>query len=327
MAIPVDRDGTLMRAAKEAVMPHFLASPPETQQTFTTLTDTSEVLTLAAGEDAMTAEGEPSRKPRRLVRLRADYDPLLELDRRAIPSFGSSMRTPDLRFSRPEGSFGARAVGNAIHAFLERVAKEVAIKIQAGSDLDQSADLLLKEVPGWAPAIRSMLRAGALPPDAVDRAAGTVERALRNLLSSADGRWLMLPHREAATESAWRSMSTENTTRVRLDRTFFAGSKPRTKENGTLWIVDFKTGDRAESDREAYLADERNRYEGQLRTYAEARLRSLPHDTPVMLALFYPLMGELVYWPYGDGKEVVHSPDVARSNTIRREKTQMSLFS
>jgi hypothetical protein len=232
------------------------------------------------------------------------------------------------RFVRPQGSFGARAVGNAIHAFVERISRQIATSVAAGTDAPTVMDQLLEEIPSWVPAVRATLRAGSLPADEVDRASYVVERALKNLLQSQDGRWILLPHRGAEDESAWRS----GDTRVRLDRSFFAGSKPRSAGDDTLWIIDFKTADRAEAEQNAFLQAERTNYAQQLRTYAQMRLRTLPAETPIMLALFYPLMGRLISWRYEPAEEVeapllhVPAPEAEEQEPPTNTKGQFSLF-
>ena len=164
-----------------------------------------------------------------------------------------------------------------------------------------------------------MLRSGGLPVTVVERAAATVERALRNLLGSREGRWLRMPHHGAISEAACRSQPGAGG--VRLDRSFFAGSSPLAAGNDTLWIVDFKTGDRDKGDVEAFLREERARYSGQLSAYAEVRLRDLPPGTPVILALYYPLMDRLEWWVYGSETAAADVPATARSRA-----GQMSLF-
>ncbi len=282
----------------------------------------SEPLALAAAADQ---SGTPP--PRRLAtiqRLTGGYDPLEQLRRAALPPMRHAAMPP--RFPRPEGSFGARAVGSVIHAFIERLIHECAA-FPDSSDTDTLTRHLLSGLDTWRSAIRTALASGGLPPGEVERASQTVHRALRTLLESPDGRWLLRPHRQAATESSWRSAYAGETRQVRLDRSFFAGPQPHAPGEDTLWIVDFKTGDH-DLDRDAFLQEERLRYEPQLRTYADVMLRSYPAATPVMLALFYPLMGRLVYWPYTE--EVMPRADVppiSHPSAASNGKVQLTLFS
>ena len=241
-------------------------------------------------------------------RMPADVDPVARL-RSTYRAVGpDAVSAP--AFARPVGTFGARAVGNAIHAFLERLSREMAERVAAGATAAEAAHGLLGAVQGWMPAVRATLRSASLPPAVIDRAAGTVLRALTNVLRSAEGRWILQPHRAAVDEASWRTVDER---RVRLDRSFFAGSLPGEDGDGTFWIVDFKTGDRtgpneSEMSREVFLRDERAKYEGQLRTYAEVRRSTLPTGTPIALGLFYPLLDRLIWWRFD---EVVAVPAAA----------------
>ncbi len=280
--------------------------------------DEAEPLALAASADPDTPLAIVRSVPT-VGRLPKSYDPLLALRERALPASSATHAVTRELFERPQGSFGARVVGSCIHAFIERIGYEFAARLALTSRFEDVAEALLYEVPSWQPAIVASLRSGGLPVNVVERAAGTVERALRNLLGSKDGRWLLLPHRNALSEAAWRSQPGAGS--VRLDRSFFAGSSPGTSGNDTLWIVDFKTGDRDKGDLDAFMREEREKYSRQLIAYAETRLRALPLDTPVMLSLYYPLMDRLECWSYRSPSARPLEPAPVSG---RRE--QMSLF-
>ncbi|MGI4757854.1 MAG: UvrD-helicase domain-containing protein [Janthinobacterium lividum] len=294
---PGERSGTLLKAAGRAALVHLVAEPIEDDE------DTSPHREEKVEPLALAAVGQPearigTRTSPMIERLSAAYDPLEHLRKAALPHHETAEAVQQPQFARPEGTFGARAVGSSIHAFLERLAEEYRQRLQTGTSAEDAATGLLRELPTWKPSIFATLRAGGLPPDAAKRASETVSRALRNLLETEDGRWLLLPHPGAASEAAWRSEADAGTLRVRLDRSFFAGPAPHAPGDDTLWIVDFKTADRAANEQDSFLAEERTRYSGQLQTYAEMRLRVLPAGTPVMLALCYPLMSRLIHWTY-----------------------------
>ena len=297
---PVVKAGTLLKAAWPAAS---LETRDDSVARITPLLIEDETvmepLALAAAasmEDVAKSDARGFRMPT-FQRLPDSVHPIATLHA-SQPAYREAAEIPRPRFARPHGTFGARAVGNAIHAFAERLSQAVARRIAEGEPPEEVFDRMESDVPQWQPAIRAILRSGGLPPAVVERAAGTVERALLHMLRSKDGRWLLLPHRMASTEAAWRSGEGADELRVRLDRSFFAGSKPGAQGEDTLWIVDFKTGDRTAAEQDAFLAEERINYEPQLRTYAQLRLRMLPPDTPVMLALFYPLMGRMIAWKY-----------------------------
>jgi hypothetical protein len=257
-------------------------------------------LAAAAGDDI---ETDPPAAPfayGTIRRLRSEVDPIAQLRASALPHV-SGGRPPVTQpaYARPDGSFGARAVGRAIHVFLERLSSELAQGIAANESATDAADRLLQDIPAWNDAIHATLRAGGLPRAASERAVTTVLRALQGMLTEPDCRWVLLPHRAGATESAWRSVAGEGARSVRMDRSFFAGDVPRqTGDDGTFWIVDFKTGDHEPRTADTYLAGERVKYEPQLATYAEVMRTRLPDGTRIMLALCYPLMGRLTCWPF-----------------------------
>ncbi|MGI4981055.1 MAG: UvrD-helicase domain-containing protein, partial [Janthinobacterium lividum] len=268
--LPTDRNGTLLRAAGRAVPPfplpedqNYDSAVPVGEQPSTTL-----ALAAAAETEATDRQAAPTRCAPMLERLVAGYDPLEQLHRRALRSDPRHAVIPAEPFHRPDGSFGARAVGNTIHAFLQRLGNALAAELLLGTVVEQAAATLVQELPNWTAAICAALRAGGLPPDEVARATQTVLRALSTMLETADGRWLLLPHPGASSEAAWRSQGEDGTLRVRLDRSFFAGPRPLEAGTDTLWIVDFKTADHGPGTQESVLAEEKKRYQDQLETYA-----------------------------------------------------------
>jgi ATP-dependent exoDNAse (exonuclease V) beta subunit len=215
-------------------------------------------------------------------------------------------------FSRPEGSFAARSFGNVVHAALESLATRIA----AG----QSPEELLAELPTWLPRIVALLRADGLPHATVNRLARETRSALENTLRDPDGHWLLAPNSCAASElalTAWPArhapaeQSAPAATRpasirpvsIRIDRIFRAGPKPHAPGEDILWIIDYKTtAPHSSTSLENFLVRQRATYAPQLETYARI-LTQLPHppDLPapkeVRLALYYPTLPRLLWWP------------------------------
>ncbi len=216
-------------------------------------------------------------------------------------------------FSRPEGSFAARSFGNVVHAALESLATRIA----AG----QSPEELLAELPTWLPRIVALLRADGLPHATVNRLARETRSALENTLRDPDGHWLLAPNSCAASElalTAWPArhapaeQSAPAATRpasirpvsIRIDRIFRAGPKPHAPGEDILWIIDYKTtAPHSSTSLENFLVRQRATYAPQLETYARI-LTQLPHppDLPapkeVRLALYYPTLPHLFWWPF-----------------------------
>jgi ATP-dependent exoDNAse (exonuclease V) beta subunit len=244
-----------------------------------------ESFAIAASGNAVTGATEPSAMLRRLP---LSFDPSTRFrDARTI-STGGKERTPArAHFERPEGSFAARSFGNAVHAFLELVSKQ----LEAGF----AADTLLAEVAGWQPRIEAVLRSNGLSPSTVRLEAQRVLAALQNSLRDDVGRWLLGAQTNAASEHAVTTWD-ERRSSFRLDRVFMAGTEPLAAGNHCLWIVDYKTTAHGRgSGVEAFLEAERLKYGAQMKSYAQAMAAASPAKE-LRVALYYPLLPKLVWW-------------------------------
>jgi hypothetical protein len=85
---------------------------------------------------------------------------------------------------------------------------------------------------------------------------------------------------------------------LRADRVFRAGPSPLDSSTSDyLWIVDFKTAEVGGRDLHTFLSAEQAKYTPQMQAYAAASL-SAGHDlNKIILALYFPLISEMVYWP------------------------------
>jgi hypothetical protein len=191
-----------------------------------------------------------------------------------------------VHFERPEGSFEARAFGNAVHAFAEMLTKRLEDGI--------AVDALLREVAGWTPRIAAVLRGDGLAPTAVDRLVAQVKTALGNLLQDAEGLWVIAPHKDAMSEFALTSWN-ERRGSVRLDRVFLAGRRPLDAGSDFLWIVDYKTAAHGRGGVEDFLAEERVKYGAQMETYAHV-MRDRVDPGRLRVGLYYPMLPRLVWW-------------------------------
>ena len=68
-----------------------------------------------------------------------------------------------------------------------------------------------------------------------------------------------------------------------LDRTFV--------DNGTRWIIDYKTSSHSGGDLEGFLENEIQRYREQLQGYSRAI--ALAETRPIKTALYFPLLDRL----------------------------------
>ena len=104
--------------------------------------------------------------------------------------------------------------------------------------------------------------------------AGLVADALKNFLEDEKGRWLLGPHPEARSEHRLRLRGRGHTQLRNRPRLFRDAA-------GNRWIVDFKTSRHEGGGLEAFLDEQRTRYESQLNAYAAAFDRA-------RLGLYFP---------------------------------------
>ncbi|HXE11016.1 MAG TPA: UvrD-helicase domain-containing protein [Bryobacteraceae bacterium] len=111
--------------------------------------------------------------------------------------------------------------------------------------------------------------------------------ALRNVIASERGRWILAPHAEAQCEWPLVGVVGERFINARIDRTFV-------DEGGTRWIIDYKTSTHEGTGRQKFLLDERARYGSQLNLYA--RLLEAAGEKQIAVGLYFPLLDEWVSW-------------------------------
>jgi ATP-dependent exoDNAse (exonuclease V) beta subunit len=279
--------GSLLEAAWPIAEEHFVdrnaSSKPLIAPIVTLPHPTSDNLvlpSLAAGNE------EPVTRAATLYRLPIDFHPTHQ---QPVASRSSTHRDATVAaapFERPEGSFEARALGNAVHAFLELLAHRLA----AGN----SAELLLDEIALWQPRIEALLRNYGLSPSMAQRLVPRVRQALDATLRHPEGLWVLSPHREAASERALTTWEEERSS-VRLDRIFRAGEAPFVQGEEHLWIIDFKTTQHSGAGTDSFLEREREKYAPQMAAYAKV-LRDSTETHTLRMGLYYPMLSKLIWW-------------------------------
>lgn len=164
-------------------------------------------------------------------------------------------------------------LGTAVHKYLCRISKEGVDRWDA------------KRIKGEAERISSMLRSLGLGAAAARRAAAEGVRILARSVEDDRGRWALRGRDEAESELPLTAVVGGEVVRVVIDRTFV--------EDGTRWVVDFKTGFHEGGSLDEFLERERERYEGQLARY-EAALRARGETRPIRKGLYYPAHGAWV---------------------------------
>ena len=168
----------------------------------------------------------------------------------------------------------ARHVGTLVHRYLERIAQQ---GLQHWP---------LEKLDGMHGRIEAALANLGVDQQAMPGAIDKTLRALRNTLSHERGRWILDNHDQAACELPL-TVHDEQSRHYIIDRTFI-------DEEGTRWIIDYKTGDHLQADVQAFLDAEQQRYREQLENYA--RILRLMEDRPVRMALYFPLLRDWRTW-------------------------------
>jgi ATP-dependent helicase/nuclease subunit A len=277
--------GSLLSAAWPAASRHFNVEQDASSNLRDTLAlshqESSPTDDAFLGNLAATEEDQPTI----LERLPLDFLPKTRFAEAQKLSYGDpGIEKAIARFERPEGSFEARAFGNAVHEFLETIARRF--------ELGATPEEILNEITKWEPRIAAVLRGNGLAAHRAKQLASRVRTALENTLRDPQGLWILAPHKDASSEFALTSW-TEARSNVRLDRNFRAGATPLAEGDDHLWIVDYKTTTHRGGSIAEFLASEREKYSAQLQTYAQT---IHGESRKIRLALYYPLLPQLIWW-------------------------------
>lgn len=163
----------------------------------------------------------------------------------------------------------ARDVGTAVHDQLQLLSQQ---KVAAREEL-------LADMPRR---VKLQLQNSGVPQGLLDAAVSKVINAIDITLSDDRGCWVLSDeHEEARSEWAISAPIDGVVKRIVIDRTFV-------DEAGVRWIIDYKTGDHAGSDKDAFLDAEQERYTDQLQRYADIIGRM--ESRSVKAALYFPLL-------------------------------------
>lgn len=178
----------------------------------------------------------------------------------------------------------ARHTGNLVHRLLQLIGGQGVESWSRNGGMARQVD--------WCR--QQLLREGvqARKADAIiDRTA----TAINNCLSSERGRWILESHEDAHCEYAITAMlaganesedgsDSASPKSLVLDRTFI--------EDGTRWIIDYKTSSHTGGDLPGFLNSEEKRYREQLQFYKNAL--ALAETRPIKTALYFPLLDEFL---------------------------------
>jgi ATP-dependent exoDNAse (exonuclease V) beta subunit len=248
------------------------------------------LFTLAASGDDNLLVMPPPIKPTILRRLPADYA-AAPGPQSAPPGAPASVRLaedePSSLYARHEGGLLSRALGTAVHAFLQELAR-----LRAQFDWAQARTALRLHQPPVAASVR------ALGIDAVE-SESIAAQALKLAFDASNepaGAWILSPHPDAESEVRWSGVVESAITTIRIDRVFRAGLVPQSEGNQAWWIVDFKTAQAGGADSSAALARLRPLFAPQLEAYARVLRNLHGADAVIRAALYYPRMVSLDWW-------------------------------
>ncbi|NKI36596.1 UvrD-helicase domain-containing protein [Wenzhouxiangella sp. XN79A] len=168
----------------------------------------------------------------------------------------------------------ARRTGDVLHRLLEQVGR---VGVEAFDPAARSA--LIDRIP-------ALLRALGTGPETLAASAALVGEAFERTLDSETGRWILSNrHPDHACELPLTGVVDGRLVNAIIDRTFV-------DDNGTRWIVDYKSGYHAGGDLEGFLGEEAERYDAQLGLYR--RLFEQLGETDIRTVLYLPRHDRLV---------------------------------
>ena len=196
-----------------------------------------------------------------------------------IPDAAPSVQIPDAPGMEPQNYIefswageDARLTGNLVHRLLQLIGEQGLDSWGAQGDADQYSH--------WC---RQQLASEGVQNGKADSIVADAIKAIKTCLASKQGRWILANHQHASCEYAITAVLNQRPKSLVLDRTFV--------ENGTRWIIDYKTSSHKGGDLEGFLQNEAKRYREQLRGYKNAM--ALTETLPIKTALYFPLLDRL----------------------------------
>ncbi|MGA9575557.1 MAG: UvrD-helicase domain-containing protein [Lysobacterales bacterium] len=209
--------------------------------------------------------------PQQYRRLAADWQPPEFPKGVQLVQSGAAETQSTIEFSW--AGEDARLTGNLVHRLLQLIAEQ-------GQDAWSAGGGIAKHV-NWC---RRVLSAEGVQTAKADLILERATLAIENCQSTEIGRWILGSHEDAHCEYAITAvLDKDRPVSMVLDRTFV--------ENGTRWIIDYKTSSHGGGDLEGFLENEAKRYRQQLQRYRDALALTETH--PIRTALYFPLLDRL----------------------------------
>lgn len=169
-------------------------------------------------------------------------------------------------------------IGLVVHSTIQWIAEE---------SLDKwSVERITKERKTFETALQQ----SGVPKDELQDTVERVMSALITMLKDERGKWILSDkHKQQHNEYAITGIIDGKIVNAKLDRTFV-------DENGTRWIIDYKTSRHEGMNQEVFLDREKERYREQLEKYA--KLMKGLGETNIKLGLYFPLLQGWREWNY-----------------------------
>jgi ATP-dependent exoDNAse (exonuclease V) beta subunit len=164
----------------------------------------------------------------------------------------------------------ARVTGTVVHRWLQLAAeRKVNLGLESATALREGSERWLREAGVGSDAMPAMVK--------------RIEQALANIMSDPRGQWLL--DGDGFAELALSGIVGNAVESVVIDRV-------RVDDDGTHWIVDYKSSAHEGGNLQGFLDDEARRYRDQLTRYAA--LYSAYSGNDVRCALYFPLLQAFV---------------------------------
>jgi ATP-dependent exoDNAse (exonuclease V) beta subunit len=189
-------------------------------------------------------------------------------------------------YQRHEGGAVSRALGSAVHALFEDLAR-----LRSTLDWPDVREALQARQPHILAQLRSI---GMDQTDAARMAAQAMAIAIK---SSHDpvGQWILSPRPGAESEVRWAGVIAGTLREVRVDRVFRAGPLAQAEGDNCWWIIDYKTARESSDDPEA-LKKLRAFFAPQLELYSQVLRNLHGSDVCIRAGLYYPRMTAFDWW-------------------------------
>ncbi len=207
----------------------------------------------------------------RLKRVHPDWKPAIEPKIDWVPKLPVRERSVEIEFNWQNTQ--ARRIGTVLHRLLEEIGRR-GIERVAEADLDRLQDR-----------IPAMLQAMGTGRADLQSSTRTIRAALDLTLESETGRWVLSGnHSDAACELALSGVIDGQLINAVVDRTFV-------DQDGTRWIIDYKSGYADPESIEDFLEREAEHYRDQLNSYRQL-FEQLGEQT-IRAALYLPRVDRL----------------------------------